>query len=166
MKQTALTDLDRDDFSGFLSMRVLRAGGGGQIPAQPGVYVVLRDSTRRPAFLTRSPAGHFKGRDPTLPVEELRRAWVPEARVLYIGKAGGPGSRVSLRSRVRTYLRHGGGARAAHWGGRAVWQLRDSSKLLVAWLSLPRGHPRCVERELLDLFIEKHGRRPFANRTR
>jgi len=77
------------------------------VPEAPGVYVVFRESLEPPSFLRKRRAGPYKGQDPTVPVEELKRHWVPGARVLYIGKAGGPGIQRGLHSRLREYARGG-----------------------------------------------------------
>jgi hypothetical protein len=129
------------------------------------VYVVVRLDQFSPAFLAQSPAGRFKGRDPTIPVEELRAGWTDESPVLYIGKAGGVGTRATLRSRLAAYIRHGYGSRAAHWGGRAIWQLSNVPDLLVGWRSTLPDDPRDVERAMIEEFVARFGQRPFANRT-
>ncbi|MGE5802621.1 MAG: hypothetical protein ACM358_10205 [Gemmatimonadota bacterium] len=120
--------------------------------------MILRDRRRRPRVLSASPAGRWKGKNPTLPAAPLRAAWVGESPVLYIGKAS-----TSLKGRLRAYLRHGAGHSAGHWGGRAIWQLAGSDQLLVAW-RLQRD-ARAVERELIASFVRTYGKRPFANRT-
>ena len=65
------------------------------VPTGPGVYVIVRPTDEPPSFLNVSPAGHFKGKDPTVPVSELQALWVPGTRIVYIGKAslGGSGRR-------------------------------------------------------------------------
>jgi hypothetical protein len=98
-------------------------------------------------------------------VSELAARWVSDSPVLYIGKAGGSGTRATLRSRLITYLRHGAGHRAALWGGRAIWQLADAERLLVGWRTIEDMDPRAVERAELAAFVERHGKRPFANRA-
>jgi hypothetical protein len=57
------------------------------VPTDPGVYAVVRPTVTLPEFLDVSPAGWFKGKDPTVPVAELTPLWVPGARVVYIDKA-------------------------------------------------------------------------------
>lgn len=126
-----------------------------------GVYLAYRAPNEPPTFLPRSSAGPHKGRNPTIPVGDLQRAWVPESQVVYIGKANLT-PRSDLRRRVWAYVRQGRGATAGHWGGRATWQLADSSDLLIAWMATDRD-PRAVEREMLAVFVKNHGRLPFAN---
>lgn len=53
------------------------------------------------------------------------------AHTVYLGKGD------KLRTRLRTYARFGAGdPKAAHWGGRYIWQLADAAELLVAWREL------------------------------
>lgn len=152
-------------FVGFLSVRELAATRLSAVPDVPGVYVVVREAAGSPVFLASSPAGHFKGRDPTLPKQELERAWVAGTCVVYIGKAGGAGTDATLRERLRCFLSFGRGARAAHWGGRATWQLADAADLLIAWRPTADEEPRDVERGLIADFVAQYGQRPIANRT-
>ncbi len=80
-------------FQGFLPFSALTAA---VVPPGPGVYCVVRTiTTGEPTFLPRSPAGHFKGKDPTAPVAELKQLWVTGSEVIYIGKA-----QCSTRSRA------------------------------------------------------------------
>jgi hypothetical protein len=57
------------------------------VPSSPGVYTVVRPATTPPSFLDTSPAGWFKGKDPTVPRKQLAAAWVPGESIVYIGKA-------------------------------------------------------------------------------
>jgi hypothetical protein len=122
-------------------------------------------STSAPRFRSKSPAGHLKGRDPTIRRAELRRRWVPDTPVIYIGKAGASSNRSTLRSRLKTYLSHGDGRKAPHWGGRAIWQLTDAERLVVAWRIVTSEEPREVEKRYIRGFQAEFGRRPSANRT-
>lgn len=155
--------LEREGFLGFQTVKELRVSGIDGIPNKPGVYAVLRTQDTEPHFLPQSPAGRWKGRDPTVPVETLRKHWVPDASVLYFGKAGGTRTVSTLRGRVGAYLCFGGGAEVGHWGGRFIWQLRDSSQLTLCWKPVPGTEPRDAEVKLLQRFKQQHGRLPFAN---
>jgi hypothetical protein len=158
MDNTSLRDRG---FSGFVRFAELPGAG---VPKKPGVYVVVRPVDAEPAFLTTSPAGWFKGKDPSVHLDKLRAAWVPGATVLYIGKAGGGAkNRSGLAKRLRQYFKHGTGKPVGHWGGRFIWQLADHDELLVAWKPTPDEPPGDVEAAMLSEFFAKCGRLPFAN---
>lgn len=145
------------------SIAELRGGALSTVPEQGGVYFVFRKRLASPRFLTTSPAGHYRGIDPTIAVTELLERWVVAAHVLYIGQASGGSHRSSLRARIRCYLRHGGGARAGHSGGRAIWQLSDSDSLLIGW-ETAEGDAAVAESAYIHDFVATYGRLPFANR--
>jgi hypothetical protein len=154
--------LQKREFRGFVRFRDLPSV---EVPGGAGVYAVMRSSSALPEFLLANPAGHFKGKDPTVDQSLLEAAWVVGSEVIYIGKAGlGAVGRRGLRKRLEEYRRHGAGEAVAHWGGRYVWQLADSADLLVAWLETPDGDPEDVEATLIDDFVSTFGQRPFANR--
>src|SRR6476620_9117777 len=75
-------DLVEDGFSGLVRFAELP---GTSVPAAPGVYVIVRPTRTDPAFLDKSPAGWFKGKDPSVPLAALENAWVPRSEVVYIG---------------------------------------------------------------------------------
>lgn len=131
------------------------------VPTAEGVYVVLRPAASPPAFLERSPAGGRAGRDPSAPTADLRRAWVPGADIVYIGKAAG---RRGLNQRLNAYRRQGEGRNAGHSGGGYIWQLADSGDLLVAWCAGGEPPAARAEAELIAEFTALHGALPFANR--
>jgi hypothetical protein len=145
--------LQEAGFEGFVPLQRL---DHVSVPAGGGVYVVLRDADQPPRFLESSCGGHFKGRNPAVPVEALTGKWVPSCAVLYIGKA------TSLKSRLRQYRDFGCGKPVGHWGGRYLWQLADASELLVCW-KLTEEVPRSAEQLLLNEFRGRFGRLPFAN---
>lgn len=118
-----------------------------------------------PKFLEQSPAGHFKGKDPSVSKTKLETNWVPGAKVIYIGKAGDSGSSC-LRQRIKQYLDFGQGKPVGHHGGRCIWQIESSNEFLVCWKKVEKQMPRDVERELIDEFTDKFGRLPFANLIR
>ena len=161
-------DLERLGFIGFRSVKELR----GQRPyaeAVPrdavGVYIAYRESDRPVSFRRVSPAGQWRG-DLTLPLAAPRRRWIPDSRVVYIGKAERPKptSTNSLRTRVKAYLKFGAGSNARHSGGYPTWQLRDSADLLIAWCMVKRPRsPARFERDLLDAHVARFGALPFAN---
>ncbi|MDD1772975.1 MAG: hypothetical protein LUQ09_08665 [Methanomassiliicoccales archaeon] len=124
-----------------------------------GVYMVLYTGKERPEFLEVGTGGHFKERDPNVPIHALGSTWVDGAMVVYIGKTGS-----SLKGRIRAYMRFGQGKRVSHWGGRYIWQMVGSRELLVCWRPIPGStDPRSVEASLLKEFEKQYGKLPFAN---
>jgi len=156
--------LQAQGFEGFISMGELMNGARMQIPAQMGVYVVLRENQSAPQFLTEGTGGFFKGKNPNVSIAELKENWIDGTSIIYIGKAGGDGSSATLNKRLEQYLRFGKGANVGHWGGRYIWQLADSKDLVVCWKTLTTGSPREVEHQMIAEFKANHaGNRPFAN---
>ena len=146
--------LEAAGFTGFLPVKQLRQSLA-DVPPAGGVYVVLRLATQAPHFRVVGSGGHFKGEDPNVPVATLRAKWVPDASVVYIGKAG------SLSERVGSLIAFGIGRAVGHRGGRYLWQLADATSLLVAW-RLEDDHGQ-AEAALLRAFTVRHGMLPFAN---
>jgi hypothetical protein len=108
----ARADLEAAVLIGWRTWSQLRASEQAEVPPGPGAYVVYRPALGDPLFLDTSPAGRFKGRDPTVASEALAGNWVADAHVVYIGKAD------ALRPRLRQYARFGAGEPVGHWGGR------------------------------------------------
>lgn len=146
--------LRAEGFTGFQSLLTFDTS---VLPRTGGVYVVLRESEDEPTFLTASPSGHFREKDPTVSVDVLSGKWVDGCSVVYVGKA------TSLRTRLRQYQRFGQGEPVGHWGGRYLWQLSDHAALSVCWRETPDETPREVEKAMLRRFIAQFGRLPFAN---
>ena len=122
----------------------------------------MRPGAAGPVFHERSPAGWFKGKDPSVDVERLERKWISGASVIYIGKAGvGRSGRGGLRRRLDQYRRHGAGEAVGHWGGRFIWQLCDSDRLRVAWKVTPDLDPEDVESESIADFVVSTGNCPL-----
>lgn len=154
--------LRAEGFCGFVRFA---DSGGEVIPRDPGVYAVVRTAAEPPTFLNASPAGHFKGKDPTVARALLETAWVQGTPVVYIGKASaGKTGRRGLRPRLASYRRFGQGESVGHWGGRYIWQLADHQDLVLAWRPTPDEDPETVESWLISEFVEAFGLRPFANR--
>ncbi len=150
--------LQDEGFHGFVTIRKLRQEGLDDVPTNAGVYVVLREIGTPPKFLESNPGGHFRGRDPTISKEELYKRWVKGAHVIYIGKSK------NLRRRLRQLKNFGNGMPVAHWGGRVLWQIENSSEFVVAWKRAAKGQdPADLEQQLLQEFHEIHNQKPFAN---
>lgn len=157
-----MTDpIDLSSFTGWVTFSQLP---DAHVPTGPGVYIVVRPSTEPPRFLDVSPAGHFKGIDPTVPIAELAALWVPGARIVYIGKAnlGARGKR-GLRKRLNEFRKSGAGLPVGHTGGRRIWQLADHDELLVGWRVTDDIQARPTEHALIAAFRAHYDARPFAN---
>ena len=151
-------------FGGFTRFKGINLA---DVPSGEGVYVVLREIAEPPVVLDRSPAGWFKGRDPTVVRPELERTWTPDAHLIYIGMAGkGSSGRRGLRKRIQEFRRFGDGEAIAHSGGRRIWQLADSDEFTIGWILTPDFEPGELEAELIREFAAHYGRLPFGNRTR
>jgi hypothetical protein len=148
--------LTAEGFAGWMRFAPMRAEIDS-VPSTGGVFVVMRTSDDAPAFLTSNPGGRFKDRDSTVSNEALRANWVDGARAVYIGKAN------QLRRRLRQFADFGAGRPVGHWGGRLIWQLATSEKLLVAWKLTPGRVPRDVEAAMIEDFRTVYGKPPFAN---
>mgnify|MGYP000002616320 FL=1 len=151
--------LKKDGFEGFISVENLMKSHK-IIPTYRGVYLFLRLNNSEPEFLEQGTGGFFKRKTPKNPnvsVAELRDNWISNEAIVYIGKGK------SLKTRLSSYLRFGEGKFATHWGGRYIWQLKDSRELIVCWKTMDED-PRVVEEKMIAKFKEEHGgRRPFAN---
>lgn len=150
-------------FEGFRTVAMLRDEGAASVPAEPGVWVVLRDVGGVPHFLARNSGANWRGKDPSETADALGARWVARASVLYVAAAAGPGVRALLQQRVKRFLRFGMGRNVAHWEGRYVWQLAGSSALKIAWKPLPAAEARGAAERLLEGFVQRHGVMPFAN---
>ncbi len=157
--------LEAAGFAGFSAVATLLLDRCERIPVSRGVYVVTRDPSHPHAFRATSPAGHYRGVDPTLPVETLAKRWIDGASVLYIGVAPGSGVRALLQQCIKRTVRFGGGAAIAHPGGAALWQLEGSMQLRFAWKPLDED-PHAQAEALLAEFVARHGRAPFAQHDR
>jgi len=128
-----------------------------------GIYLIVWNKRSLVHFEEIGTGGFFKKKDPNVKTDILEKNWIPEACVLYIGKAGGSKFKTGLQDRLGTYMRFGKGKPVSHWGGRYIWQLREHGELLIYWKELPSEEPRDVEKLLLQEFKEQYHRLPFAN---
>ena len=156
MRYKDIEELKRNGFVGFKTIAEMKNGGCRELPRPGGVYLIVRPQNTKPQFLTVGTGGHFKGQDPNVSIEELKANWVEYTCVVYIGKA------TSLKNRVSAYMSFGKGSNVGHWGGRLVWQLADSDKLLVCWKQTD-SDPRQVEKDMIKEFRDQYGAWPYAN---
>lgn len=151
--------LAHSGFEGFVTVADLWASSCADVARIPGIYVVLREDADPPTFLTTSRGGHFKSKDPTVPVRRLTSKWVAGATVLYIGMTTRP-----LKARLDEYMRYGKGEPVGHQGGRFIWQLADASKLQVCWRRTEAHEAENTESLLMIQFMAAHHEQlPFAN---
>ncbi|MFV0226042.1 hypothetical protein OBJ96_13220 [Empedobacter falsenii] len=141
MNFNSIDDIKKAGFTGFKKMSELFIDSSS-IPKSKGIYLVL---------------------NPNVSIDELKANWVDNSLVVYIGKAGSETSKATLNSRLKQYFGFGQGKNIGHWGGRLIWQLKNSSDLIVCWKSLPNDDPRTLESQLIKKFIDKFSKRPFAN---
>lgn len=159
----SVPDLRRKGFKGFSTVKELWLAGRTAIPDEPGVYFFLRTRVSIPEFLEEGTGGRFRGKDPNVPLSRLQSEWVDGALILYVGQSGS-GCKGTLKRQIDLMLTFGHGAAVGHWGGRLIWQLKDSDRLLVCWKPIRERDPRKVESELIRSFKAMHGgKRPFAN---
>ena len=76
--------LEHEGFTGWLSFADARESS--LCPTSGGVYVVSYEGPHPATFPDASPAGRFKGKDPTVDVALLTSNWVAGADVVYIGR--------------------------------------------------------------------------------
>ncbi len=161
------SDLIAQGFTGFATICELQRN----IPrseelSQLGVYAVVCSPTYRPSFI--SPDKARRDRSVIMPwsLEKLKKKWVPEVEVLYLGKASGSGAKKhTLRKRLTELVRHSMGKTTKHGphkGGELLWQLRGYADFEVGFL--PTDQPEKEEERLIGLFLSNTGKLPFANR--
>jgi len=142
-----------------------------KVPKKSGVYfVVLPHMNEKEIFVYPGTGGYYKGRNPNVSIEILQDNWIPNADIVYIGKAGGFKSngepyKTDLKVRIRTLLNFGQkNDKAPHWGGRYLWQHRKSSDFRIYWYECHEDEDAIVlENKLILDFERQYGRIPFAN---
>jgi len=132
--------------------------------------MVLYIQNVKPKFINPGTGGFFKGKNPNVSIEVLENNWVNETMVVYIGQSGGirngKWSNETLHSRISTFMAFGQGQDVMHYGGRLIWQIKDSKDLVVCWKPLPMKilDPKAYEKQLIQEFKSNFSQmRPFAN---
>jgi len=125
------------------------------IPDKSGVYSIWRSQKDKIKFMKRGTGGHFRG-NPNVSIRTLKKKWVNEADILYIGKAN------SLMKRIKKLIRFGNGKPVPKRGGRYIWQISNAMGILkLRWKVSDK--PRELEKELLLDFEKEYEKLPFAN---
>lgn len=141
--------LEAAGFKGFHHLYERREERFAEVPEGPGVYAVLRESERPVEFV--DPDGNGA----------LAERWVPDAQVVYIGRAD------TLRRRLSRLAVKGAGRAVADWSGRVIWQIGDTESMTVAWLGTLPDDSGKLRARLLDSFSAQHGGRPpFGNQRK
>lgn len=161
MKFESLNDIKAEGFTGFEKISSLISNSCINIPKIKGIYLVIIND--KPAFMSENIGGHFKGKNPTVPISVLETNWVENTIVIYIGKAGGSSSKATLNSRIKQYINFGSGKPVGHWGGRLIWQLSKSKEFTICWKETPNSNPREIEKDLISEFENIYFNKPFAN---
>jgi len=157
-----LQELRNEGFSGFKTVSKLFSDSS-MIPDLKGVYLVLYLNKEPVQFVSIGTGGHFKGQNPNVPVSYLNEKWINSTIVVYIGKAGKEGGSATLKTRLKQYLRFGQGKNIGHWGGRLIWQIEKHEELVICWKSSINEDPRSYESGLIQQFVHRYNKRPFAN---
>lgn len=154
--------IKKNGFKGFKTVADLWENKK-EIPKEMGVYLVIDPNFKETEFVTPGVGGFFKGKDPNVPIPELKLNQVSNAQVVYIGKAGGSKVKATLRSRLGQYLSFGQTKDVGHYGGRYIWQIKNHENLIFCWKETPEDEPVEVERSLINQFKKQFGKIPFAN---
>ncbi len=148
-------------FSAPIAVGTLWETRCSDLPADFGIYLIIRPIDGMPNFLPESTGGAFKGKSPTCTPEFLLANWVEGAHVVYIGKAAG---QQGLKRRIYDLIAFGFGRPVGHWGGRLLWHLPEREGLLVRWRTYPAEAADGAETAAIAGFKAKYGgRRPYAN---
>lgn len=159
-----IDEIKKAGFVGFKKMNDLFKDNSA-IPKTKGVYLVLNPNYKKAEYLQIGTGGYFKERNPNVSPEILKSNWVENSLVVYIGKAGSETGNATLNSRLKQYFGFGQGKKIGHWGGRLIWQLKNSGNLIVCWKPLPTDEPRSIEYQLINEFVASFSKLPFANLT-
>jgi len=168
MKFDSIEQIKKEGFVGFRSITDLYECSN-YVPEERGVYMAIYLGSNPPEFMVKGTGGFFK-KDPNYGIDYLNKRWVNGSVVLNIGQAGGirngKWSNATLRKRITDYVKFGNGHdKIGHSGGRLIWQLKNNSKFLICWKTLPNkiADPRQVEIDFIKEFESIYGKRPFAN---
>ena len=155
--------------SAIHTVEELHNGMLSEIPNTSGVYfvfmpanfelIILPKTTGFELTSKRKPASYEIG-ELEVKAKHYGQFGRYTSHLLYIGKAN------NLPRRIEQYVgyRYSVPNLFPHDGGRAIWQLRNSEKLIVRYIECLEGEDcRKVEHALLETYKNKYGVYPFAN---
>ena len=64
--------------------------------------------------------GFYQNKNPNVQITRLKREWVFDAPVIYIGCSN------NLNNRIKLLMQFLEGQTVKHWGGRLIWQLEHT----------------------------------------
>lgn len=162
MRFSSIDEITKTGFVGFKSKAQLFADCS-IIPKVKGVYLIIYQASEQPVFLEIGCGGFFKGRNPNVPISELRARWIPIRLSFTLAKQA---EAIVQQRCIQGYCNiwlFGKGKAIGHYGGRYIWQLKNSKDLMVCWKTLPNDEPRIVERQMIAEFKAQFQKSPFAN---
>lgn len=127
-----------------------------------GVYLIVYEGKETPQFIIPGCGPEkYEGREVNVNKDKLEENWIClgfNRNIIYIGKAGKSNT---LKKRLKLYMRFGCGEEVSHYGGRYIWQIKDSDNLLVFWKK--SDNPERDESNMLRDFKTEYKELPFAN---
>jgi hypothetical protein len=162
MNFNSIDEIKENGFQGFKTVKELWTNKK-EIPQKTGVYLVIDPNFKKTEFTNPGVGGFFKGKDPNVPIAELKFNQVSNSQIIYIGKAGGSNVKATLRTRLSQYLSFGQTKNAGHYGGRYIWQIKEPQNLIFCWKEIQDEEPVQVERSLINHFKDQFGKIPYAN---
>lgn len=155
--------------SKLYSVEELHNGAITEIPHTSGVYFVfmpenfvinIKEKTEGFPLTSKGKPSSYPVQKLLKKAEQYSKPVDPKSHPLYIGKAK------DLYRRIEQYIayRYHSPNLFPHDGGRAIWQLDKSERLLFRYVECHEGEDcRELERQLLCEYKERHGEYPFAN---
>ena len=125
------------------------------VPRDSGVYMVLRNGSSAPEFVLKGTDEFYRRKNPNAQITRLKREWVAEVIVIYIGRLG------NLNNRIKLLMQFWEGQAVRHWGGRLIWHLEHADQLQVCRKETLQQEE--TKENLIRSFQLKYGKKPFAN---
>lgn len=135
------------------------------ISEKSGVYFVVTEKRVDKAFLEKDEIEYeetekYKKYEKQVLEEKIKQIneEKEDYQILYIGKAN---AKKGLYIRLKQYLECNYKKRKQHYGGRAIWHIKDYENLSIVWMEIDK----CEELEhlLLVKYKDMHKIYPFAN---